>query len=70
MDKIWADILNRIPVEGTTLPRLIGEIKVDPASVQEALQRLRENGLIEMLDDGVIRTTAFVQKAQGLFKFS
>jgi len=63
-----ADVLNRIPGEGTTLPRLIDEMKADPDSVEAALQRLHEKGLIEMIN-GVIRTTAFVQKARGLFKF-
>jgi predicted transcriptional regulator len=67
-EDLSADVLNHIPVEGTTLPRLIAAMERDPALIQLAVQRLTQMGLIEMAGE-TIRTTPFVQKARGLFKF-
>jgi hypothetical protein len=61
-------VLDHIPVEGTTLPRLVEAIKADPQLVEDAVKRLLDLRLIEMTGD-VIRSTPFAQKARGFFSF-
>jgi predicted transcriptional regulator len=67
-ENLAATVLDHIPGEGTTVPRLADEIKADPSSIETALEQLLQLQLIQRSGD-LIHSTPFAQKARGFFKF-
>ena len=65
--QVRAHVLEQIPDAGIELSTLVNRLPKERGRVRQAVERLRELGLVEA-DGNLVRMTPFAQKAKKIFR--